>query len=77
MMRMLSPEAIQGLRERFPAGTIVELIRMEDEFAPPAGTLGKIIAIDDVGTLHVAWSTGGSLGLVPGVDAWKAVSEDD
>ena len=76
-MRAMSQATVQALRERFPVGTEVELIRMEDDFAPPAGTHGKVIGVDDIGTLHVAWSTGSSLGLVPDIDTWKVVSKDD
>ena len=76
-MPKFSREAVQRLRERFPVGTTVELIHMEDDFAPPAGTHGKVIGVDDIGTLHVAWSTGSSLGLVPDIDTWKVVSKDD
>ena len=36
---------------------------MEDPQAPPVGTLGKVITVDDVGTIHVAWQTGSSLGI--------------
>ena len=71
MMRTPSNEAIQALRERYPAGTAVELIRMEDIYAPPAGTLGKVIAVDDMGTVHIAWQTGSTLGCVPGVDSFR------
>ena len=71
MMRTPSKEAIQALRERYPAGTAVELIRMEDVSAPPAGTLGKVIAVDDIGTVHIAWQNGSSLGCVPGVDSLR------
>ena len=76
---MLTPskEAIQALRERYPSGTTVELISMEDAYAPPAGTRGKVIEVDDMGTVHVAWDTGSSLGLIPGVDVWKDMKEND
>ena len=67
-MRTPSKEVVQALRERYPSGTTVELISMEDAYAPPAGTRGKVIAVDNMGTVHVAWDTGSSLGLIPGVD---------
>ncbi len=77
MMHTPSREAVQALRERYPRGTTVEIISMEDAYAPPAGTRGKVVSIDDMGTVHVAWSTGSSLGLIPGVDVWKVVEEND
>ena len=71
MMRTPSKEAIQALRERYPAGTAVELIRMEDVSAPPAGTLGTVITVDDIGTIHIVWQNGSTLGCVPGVDSFR------
>lgn len=53
------------------AGMRVKLIYMEDPQAPAPGTEGTVQFIDDMGTIHVAWDTGCSLGLVPGVDEWK------
>lgn len=53
------------------AGMRVKLIYMEDPQAPAPGTEGTVQFIDDIGTIHVAWDTGCSLGLVPGVDEWK------
>lgn len=53
------------------AGMRVKLIYMEDLQAPAPGTEGTVRYVDDLGTLHVAWDTGSSLGLVPGVDTWK------
>ena len=76
-MRTPSKEVVQALRERYPSGTTVELISMEDAYAPPAGTRGKVIAVDNMGTVHVAWDTGSSLGLIPGVDVWKDMKEND
>lgn len=54
------------------AGMRVKLIYMEDPQAPALGTEGTVQFIDDIGTIHVAWDTGCSLGLVPGVDEWKS-----
>lgn len=65
---------IESLRESFPAGSRVELVRMDDAQAPPIGTLGTVKAVDDIGTIHVAWDNGSSLGLVLGVDDCRKVS---
>lgn len=53
------------------AGMRVKLLHMEDPQAPTPGTEGTVQYMDDMGTIHVAWDTGCSLGLVPGVDEWK------
>ncbi len=65
---------IKSLRESFPAGTRVELVRMEDAQAPPIGTLGTVKAVDDIGTIHVAWDNGSGLGVVLGVDDCRKVN---
>lgn len=54
-------------------GARVRLISMDDVQAPPAGTEGTVQYVDDAGTIHVQWDTGGSLGLVPGADEWELV----
>lgn len=59
-------------RERMK-GTRVRLISMDDVQAPPVGTEGTVQYVDDAGTIHVQWDTGGSLGLVPGADEWEIV----
>lgn len=52
------------LRERYPSGTRIRLVAMDDVQAPKAGTLGTVVCVDGVGTIHVNWDTGSSLGLV-------------
>ncbi|WP_367180998.1 DUF4314 domain-containing protein [uncultured Mitsuokella sp.] len=54
-------------------GTRVRLVSMNDVQAPSAGTEGTVQYVDDAGTVHVHWDTGGSLGLVPGEDEWELV----
>ena len=64
---------VQKLKERYVCGTRVKLISMDDTHAPPKGTLGSIIHVDDIGTIHVAWDNGSSLGLIPGVDTFTVI----
>lgn len=68
--RAILKNALAISKERM-AGMRVKLIYMEDPQAPVPGTEGIVQYIDDMGTIHVAWDTGCSLGLVPGVDEWK------
>ena len=67
-MRLPSKEQIEALRKEYPEGTLVELIEMRDAQSPPPGTIGRVICCDDLGTLHIAWRTGSTLGIVPNVD---------
>ena len=57
----------------YPAGTRVRLLYMDDIQAPPYNTLGTIKNIDDMGTIHVLWDTGSSLGLVSEVDRFETI----
>ena len=63
-MLVPSNEIIVGLRERFPKGCRVELIRMDDPQAPPVRTKGTVTHVVDVGTIHVKWDNGSGLGVV-------------
>ena len=72
-MRIISREALQALRERFPRGTRVELMQMDDPQAPPIGTKGTVLGVDDLGSIMVAWDSGGSLNVVYGEDICRKV----
>jgi len=41
---------------------------MEDPFAPPIGTLGTVIGVDDIGSILVNWDNGQSLNVLYGID---------
>lgn len=68
MHRGITKAQVEMLRDRYPIGTIVVLDSMDDPTAPPEGTKGIVQFVDDIGTVHVAWESGGSLGVVYGVD---------
>ena len=74
-MRAMTPEILASLRERFPQGTRVELLRMDDTQAPPIGTRGTVLGVDDTGSIMVAWDAGGSLHVLYGVDECRKVGE--
>ena len=74
-MRAITPKILASLREQFPQGARVELLRMDDPQAPPIGTKGTVVGVDDSGSIMVAWDSGGSLHVLFGVDECRKVGE--
>lgn len=57
-------------------GTRIRLIQMRDEKYPvKPGTTGTVSHIDDIGTIHMIWDNGRSLGLIPGIDSFEIITE--
>ncbi|NCC91346.1 MAG: DUF4314 domain-containing protein [Spirochaetia bacterium] len=75
-MDEMSKKRIEVLKSQYPKGCTVELVSMDDEQAPPAGTKGEVMHVDDTGTIHVIWQTGSTLGVVPGIDLVKRLGEE-
>lgn len=71
MNRMISKEALQALRERYPKGTRVELVHMDDPYNRKLvpGCKGTVRWVDDMGTIHVDWDCGSGLGIAYGEDS--------
>lgn len=61
-------EIIEDLKKKYSAGKRVELVKMDDPQAPPVKTHGTVRHVDDIGTIHVEWDNGSSLGVVFGDD---------
>lgn len=51
------------IRRQFPIGSRVRLIRMDGEYLP-IGSEETVTGVDDIGTIHVKWDCGSSLGVV-------------
>jgi len=60
-------------------GDRVRLVWTSDPYTDLVpGSEGIVSLVDDLGTVHVAWDSGSTLGLVPGEDRWTVlVSEAD
>lgn len=55
----------EKLLEKYPIGSRVKLIKMDDPYAPPVGCLGVIKGIDDLGSILVQWENHGRLSILP------------
>lgn len=66
---------VDGIRQKYPKGTRVRLIHMDDPQAPPPGTLGTVVGVDDVGSIMVHWDNGSSLHVVYGADSCQRTGE--
>ena len=76
-MRVISKERLQALRERFKPGSRVELLKMDDVQAPPIGTRGTVVGVDDIGSIMVNWDNGSGLSVAYGEDECKGVTDHD
>ena len=69
----ISKETLERLRKEYPAGARVELVHMNDphntRLCPCAR--GTVVSVDDIGTIHVRWDCGSSLGIVYGEDVCR------
>lgn len=67
-MRFPDRATVERIRAQYPPGTRVKLIQMSDPHAPPPGTIGEVLAVDDAGQLVMKWQNGSSLSIIIGVD---------
>lgn len=65
-------------REAYPPGTRLELIDMNDPYAPvPPGTRGTVEYVDDMGQIGMKWDNGRSLSLIPGEDSFRKLTAEE
>ena len=72
-MNYIDEKTLSHLREQYPPGTRVELIHMNDPYNKKLvpGCQGTVKCVDDMGTIHVSWDCGSSLGVAYGADICK------
>lgn len=64
----MNAKIVELLKKRYPAGTRVRLLKMEDPNPVPIGMLGTVEDIDDIGSLVVQWDNGRQLHVLHGID---------
>ncbi len=75
-MDEMNRKRVEVLKEQYPAGCLVGLVCMDDQGAPPKGTKGEVMYVDDTRTIHVIWQNGSTLGVVPGIDMVRKLEEE-
>ena len=77
-MNEIHPEMLKQLKEYYKPGTRVMLIRMSDPYTNlRQGDRGAVTLVDDIGTIHVNWDCGSSLGVVFGEDECRRIEENE
>ena len=67
---------VKEIREKYPAGTVLELDYMDDVQAPPKGSRMTVTYVDDMETIHGNWNNGSTIGLVPSCDRFHVVDTE-
>lgn len=68
-MNNITKESLTKLKKQYKPGTRVRLIEMDDPYSNIIpGDEGTVSDVDDIGTIHIKWDKGSSLGIVFGVD---------
>lgn len=75
MGRMIFPsrDIVEKVRREYPKGCRVVLERMDDTQAPPVGTQGTVLGVDDTASIMVKWDNGCGLNVVYGEDRCRKI----
>ena len=65
-------------REKYPPGTRLMLLHMNDPFAPvEPGTRGTVKSIDSMAQIHMRWDNGRTLALNSEEDAFRLLTLEE
>ena len=69
---------VERYKEAYPPGTRIMLLNMGNDPRPvEASTRGTVLGVDDTGTLHCDFDNGRSLGIVPGEDSFRKLTDTE
>lgn len=73
--RLPTMEEVKRMREIYKSGVRVELLEMDDPQAPPRGTRGTVLGVDDIGSVMVRWDNGSGLSSVYDKDKFRVIDD--
>lgn len=74
---MYDARIIEALKIRYPKGTRIELVSMDDPYTKlKSGDKGTVLGVDDAGQIVMNWDRGSSLSLIPGEDSFEIACEN-
>ena len=65
------------IKQEYPPGTRIVLNYMDDKWAVPPGTRGTVDHVDDAGQVHPVWDNGRTLAIVPEIDSFRKLTEQE
>lgn len=73
----MSQKEIEEAKEKYKPGMKLKLLKemYDEKYSVPVGEIGIIDFVDDIGTIHINWECGSSLGLIPNVDKFEEVEK--
>lgn len=74
----MTKDRLELIKKTYPSGTRIACISMEDPWSPiQSGAKGTVDFVDDIGTIHMLWDNGRTLGLVVGEDNFKIIPANE
>ena len=70
-MKFPTEKELEMLRTKYPKGTKIRLIHMNDPQPVPSETIGEVALVDDCGNVHMIWQNGRSLAIIEGIDDFE------
>lgn len=71
-------EKVKYIKNKYPPGTKIILHKMGPDPRPvPPETVGEVIHVDDIGTIHCEFETGQCLGILPEEDSFSILGEEN
>lgn len=68
----------ESTKKLYPPGTRIELISMNNPYSPvTSSTRGKVKFVDSLGTIFPEWDNGRTLGVVPGEDSFRKLTQEE
>ena len=71
--RILTQKEVEELRNKYPKGTKIRLIKMDDPYPIPEGMIGEVDLIDDGGNVWMKWLNGRTLPLNTDIDDFEVI----
>ena len=76
MSDIISKAALEARRAQYAPGTRVELVSINDPYTNlKPGDRGKVGHVDAIGTVHIIWDNGSTLGAAYGADEIRVLSK--
>ena len=68
----------QRYKQEYPAGTRILLLCMGNDPRPVENNMrGTVVAVDDIGTVHCKFDNGRALGMIPGEDSFRKLTDEE